>query len=116
MKASILLVGDDGPLLKTRAMLLAQWHTEIASSSESLGVLSTKSFDVVIIGQLVPAEMAMRLIEMSKTLNPIPALVAIRYPGDGLNGIESYSTSAAASPGWLRECVARLLTSRACGG
>jgi DNA-binding NtrC family response regulator len=112
MNANILLVGDDLSLLTTRAMVLAQWRTEIASSSESLQILSVKPFDVVIIGQLVPAETAKQLIERSKSLDPMPSLLAIRFPGDELNGIASYSTAAAISPGWLRDCVSRLLANR----
>jgi hypothetical protein len=112
MKASILLVGDDLLLLRTRALLLAQWRTEIVTSSESLRVLSTRQFDIVIIGQLVPAKTALAIIEASKALYPIPSLMAIRFPGDELQGIESHTAGSADSPRWLRECVARILCSR----
>jgi DNA-binding NtrC family response regulator len=112
MNAKILLVGDDLVLLTTRAMLLAEWHTEIASSAASLHILSVKAFDLIIIGQLVPAETAMQLIEKSKSMNPVPSLMAIRFPGDEVDGIVSYPTSSATSPRWFRDCVSRLLTSR----
>jgi hypothetical protein len=104
MKERILLVGEDPPLLATRALLLAEWSTEIVNTKESSVAMRTQTFDVVIIGQLVPIAATKELIAESQELNPAPAILAIRFPGEEVDFcVETHTTGMHDHPGWLRE-------------
>ena len=75
--------------------------------------MRTQTFDVVIIGQLVPIAAAKELIAGARQLNPAPAILAIRFPGEEVDfGVETHTTDMHDHPGWLRECVAGLIAQR----
>jgi hypothetical protein len=112
MNKRILLVGEDPVLLATRAFLLAEWSTEIASAKDAFTVLKAKSFDLLVIGQLVPGQITKKLIAEAKTLKPSPVILAIRFPDEDIDlGVETHTTDSGASPAWFRDCVARLIAS-----
>ncbi len=113
MTERILLVGEDPGLLATRAFLLAEWQTEITNTRAALPAMQAKLFDVVIIGQLVSVAEAKRLIAEALKLNPAPSILAVRFIGEAIDlGVETHFANSEESPGWLRDCVARLLAKR----
>jgi DNA-binding NtrC family response regulator len=113
MLEHILLVGEDPLLLRTRAMLLSDWQVSTGQTREAQELLQSRSFDAVILGQLVPAGKVAELIELSKSLRPAPAILLIRYPEDRTSfDVETHTTDQHQSPGWLRERVAALLKER----
>ncbi len=73
MKERILLVGEDPNLLATRAMLLAEWSTEISDARGALAAMQAELFDVVIIGQLVSVDETRRPIPEANKMNPAPS-------------------------------------------
>ncbi|MGC1295322.1 MAG: hypothetical protein WA869_09785 [Alloacidobacterium sp.] len=113
MKERILLVGEDPALLATRAFLLAEWHTKISNTEAALPTMQAEPFDVVIIGQLVPVVETKRLIAEARKLNPAPSILLVRFIGDDIDfGVETHFANSEESPGWLQDCVARLLAER----
>jgi hypothetical protein len=113
MKERILLVGEDPALLLTRAFLLAEWQTEIVNTKAALPAMQAKQFDIVIIGQLVSVIETKRLIAEAAKLNPAPSILVIRFIGEDIDfGVETHFANSEESPGWLQDCVARLLAER----
>lgn len=113
MNERVLLVGDDEMILDTRALLLQPLETVKSRSSGALTALLSQSFSVVIIGQTVPEPIAQELILAAKTIDPPPALIAIRFPGEEVGrGVETYETGSWQSPSWIKERVMALLNER----
>ena len=113
MKERILLVGEDPALLATRAFLLAEWQTEIVNTKAALPAIQAKPFDIVIIGQLVSVVATKRLIAEARKLNPAPSILAVRFIGEDIDfEVETHFANSEESPGWLQDCVARLLAER----
>jgi hypothetical protein len=113
MQARILLIGDDPALLLTRALLLAKWNPVTVTTHESMSVLYSQEFDIVILGQLVSHGMVTELICAAKAKHPATDILLIRFPEDQVDfGVETHSADLRQSPGWLRERVAVLIARR----
>jgi DNA-binding response OmpR family regulator len=112
-KARILLVGDDQALLETRALILRDWETTKAKSTEALSSIHTGSFDIIIVGQTVSTGLALEMASAAKALNPPAHVIAVRFPEDDSDlGVETHATDLGVHPSWLRERVAFLLAKR----
>ena len=113
MKERILLVGEDPDLLVTRALLLSDWETEIKNSRSAIAAVQTGTFDVVIIGQLVSAENARKLIDAAQKREAGPEILLIRDPEDGLDlAVETRFLDLRESPAWLERWVRGALSRR----
>ena len=117
MSEHILLVGEDGLLLRTRALILADWQVTTALPHEAVDLMHAKAFDAVILGQMVPASKAAEIIGLVRELRPSPAVLLIRFPEDRERfDVETHTTDEHDDPGWLKERVAALLAERAAHG
>jgi hypothetical protein len=113
MNQRVLLVGDDEAVLATRALLLQPLETVKSCSSDALDILLTQPFGVVVIGQSVERPSADWIIAAAKSLENSPALIAIRFPNEGLAmDVEVHETNSWKDPGWLKERVVELLKQR----
>jgi DNA-binding NtrC family response regulator len=108
MKASILIIGDDPVLLRTRAELLRDWQITTVNSRDAGEALRSRSYDLVILSQTVQEAQARRIIAQAAELDPNPRILAIRSGDDRQLPSATYQVDLN-NPGGLRSAVARIL-------
>jgi CheY-like chemotaxis protein len=118
MNEKILLVGDDRNLLETRALILADWTTEIVDSRRALERLGSEIFDVVIVGQSAPRVTVTQLVHLSRQLVPSPSVLLLRFADEDEEfGVETHSAGLLhENPGWLKSRVGEMLAARHAAG
>jgi hypothetical protein len=113
MKARILVVGEDLPLLESRALLLKDWETSIANSFAAKAEVKAQHFDMILLCHTVAEQNARDLIQAASLSGSSPVVLAIRLPGESdYPGAEMHTFNLWESPAWLPTRVSGLMAAR----
>jgi DNA-binding response OmpR family regulator len=113
VKARILIVGEDLALLETRALLLRDWETLTANSSQAKTNVEAQNFDLILLCHTVTEKNARALIQAAALSQSRPLILAISYPGKNSNlGVETHTLNFYESPAWLPTRVAGMMAER----
>jgi hypothetical protein len=112
MEASILLVGDEYCLKRSRAQLLAgSAKVTIAGSRDAETAIASQPYNLIVLCQTVPEYRVRRVLNLASKIEPRPAIMVI-------NGSERHRKLGAAThdvelanPAWFRTAVVQLVHS-----
>jgi CheY-like chemotaxis protein len=108
VKATILIVGDDPVLLRTRAELLRDWQITAVSSREATEAMRARAYDLLILSQTVQEPLARKLIAQALELACHPKILTISTGVNQPFGLPAYQVDLC-NPGGLRSAVATML-------
>lgn len=112
MDDRILLVGENSELLTTRAMLLSDWETMVATPAKALQLLKTEHFRGILLCHSVATDIAEDIIALA-TVKANSAILAIRLANDSnLRGAENHLSDLSESPAWLSAKMSALLADK----
>jgi DNA-binding response OmpR family regulator len=111
VKASILIVGDDPVLQRTRAELLRDWQITAVSSRDAAEAMRARNYDLLILSQTVQEPLARKLIAQARDLVCRPRILTISTGADQPLGLPAYQVDLR-NPGGLRSAVATMLQAR----
>lgn len=111
VKASILIVGDDPVLQRTRAELLRDWQITSVSSRDAAEAMQARNYDLLILSQTVREPLARKLIAQARDLVCHPRILTISTGADQPLGLPAYQVDLR-NPGGLRSAVATMLQAR----
>jgi CheY-like chemotaxis protein len=111
VKASILIVGDDPVLQRTRAELLRDWQITAVSSRDAAEAMRARNYDLLILSQTVREPLARKLIAQARDLVCHPRILTISTGADQPLGLPAYQVDLR-NPGGLRSAVATMLQAR----
>jgi DNA-binding response OmpR family regulator len=111
VKASILIVGDDPVLLRTRAELLRDWQITAVSSREAPEAMRARNYDLLILSQTVQELLARKLIAQARELVCHPRILTISTGANQSFGLPAYQVDLC-NPGGLRSAVATMLNAQ----
>jgi hypothetical protein len=78
MRTRVLLLGDNPALLHSRVELLQDLaQIKLAISGDADAAIMVDSYDLVVLCQTVPEQVARRLLTMAWMLDPSPVIVVI---------------------------------------
>jgi DNA-binding NarL/FixJ family response regulator len=109
MQTSILIVGENHTLSHSRAQLLKNWRTETATPDEAWAVLSSHAYDLLIICQTIPDDVATKLALEMNNLYPAAQVMVVSQPEHPRNIGSFQCTVDLAYPRWLPDAVSILL-------
>ena len=81
MEPAILLVSEDRMLSFSRAELLKKWKPVIADSANAPYVMAANAYDLLILCQTIPDDVAARLAFQMVGLHPAARILSIEQPG-----------------------------------
>jgi CheY-like chemotaxis protein len=110
MRPSILLVGNDPLLLRTRrALLRGEGDVVTVMSRDAEVALISQLYDLVVLCQTVPEDTVRRLIDQTTALDPCPIILTINGAEEPRQlEAEPYDVQLT-NPKWLRVAVVGLL-------
>jgi hypothetical protein len=109
MQASILMVSNDHALSRSRSLLLQQWRTVAVDPDVALDVIAGSAWDLLIICQTVPEDIASRLALKMNSYHPSAKVMAINREGKSRSFPSAQFTLKMNDPGWLATEVANIL-------
>jgi hypothetical protein len=81
MKPAILLVSEDRMLSFSRAELLKKWKPVVVDSAKAPYAMATNAWDLLILCQTIPDDIAARLAFQMAGLHPAAKVLSIEQPG-----------------------------------
>ena len=110
MQISILMVSTDDALSYTRAHLLEQWRPLVVTPEAASDAIAANAWDLLIICQTVPDDIAASLALQMNTLHPSAPVMAITGAGQNRSFRSVQFVVNVANPSWLPNAVANLLS------
>jgi hypothetical protein len=108
MVTAILIVGDDAPLLATRAHLLSEWRVSTSTSRQAFQLIQP-AYDLLIICQTISDTTAGQLIDKAREMNPHIQALVISQPGQERDLTAHLFEVQLTDPDRLRRVVTHLL-------
>ena len=110
LKASVLIVGDDGPPLRAQAELLGDCEVVTTCSRDGEEAARVLVFHLLIIDETVPDHAARKLVALAGKLHPPPKILLVgRQHREWYLGCAAFYTVTSIQPFQFQAAVAALL-------